>query len=339
MCFQNLPIVFDDEGRAHLDEGTFAVEAAPPRAEAGEPAPASVIDFHIDPVTRVAGALAFHACVDLENGVITDAHSEAVMFRGYEVILRGRDPLEAIDISSRACGVCGGVHSVCSAMALEMAFGVAPPPLAIIARNVAEAAELLYDHCLHLFLLAGPDYSEAMVRRTNPELWKRAERTSAPSAGTHGILTVAEIMTALNPLRGSLALEALEVTRWGREIVSLIFGKYPHPSAVVPAGLGSRFDHTTLNQVLARAVRLLDFAKRVAAVWEDLVEFFYDADPAYRQVGVRRANLISTGMWDDPGAYDATYRNVDTWGSRRLSPPGVVVDGVLRTTRLSQINL
>ena len=67
--------------------------------------------------------------------------------------------------------------------------------------------------------------------------------------------------------------------------------------------------------------------------------FFYDADPAYRQVGVRRANLISTGMWDDPGEYDATYRNVDAWGSRRLSPPGVVVDGVVRTTKLSQINL
>src|SRR2546430_7168983 len=312
MCFQNLPIVFDGEGRARLNEGTFAVEAVPPRTEAGEPAPAPVIDFHIDPVSRVAGALAFHASVDLENGVITDAHSEAVMFRGYEVILRGRDPLEAIDISSRACGACGGLHSVCSAMALEMAFGVAPPPLAIIARNVAEAAELLYDHCLHLFLLAGPDYSEAMVRRTNPGLWTRAERTSAPSAGTHGMLTVADIMTGMNPLRGSLALEALEVTRWGREIVSLILGKYPHPSAVVPAGLGTRFDHTTLNQVLARAVRLLDFAKRVAAVWEDLVEFFYDADPAYRQAGGRGAHLISTGKWADPEAHHGNDRHVDT---------------------------
>src|SRR5207245_9988768 len=137
-------------------------------------APASVIDFHIDPVTRVAGALAFHACVDLENDVITDAHSEAVMFRGYEVILRGRDPLEAIDISSRACGVCGGVHSVCSSMALEMAFGVAPPPLAIIARNVAEAAELLYDHCMHLFLLAAPGLSVALVRTSNPGPWQAA---------------------------------------------------------------------------------------------------------------------------------------------------------------------
>ena len=126
MCFKNLPIVFDDEGRAHLDEGTFAVEAVLPQAGASGPTAPSMIDFHIDPVTRVAGALAFHARVDLKNGVITDAHSEAVMFRGYEVILRGRDPLEAIDISSRACGVCGGVHSVCAAMALEMTFGVAP---------------------------------------------------------------------------------------------------------------------------------------------------------------------------------------------------------------------
>src|SRR2546421_1964029 len=136
MCFQNLPIVFDDEGKAHLDEGTFAVEAAAPRAESGEPAPASVIDFHIDPVTRVAGALAFHARVDLENGVITDAHSEAVMFRGYEVILRGRDPLEAIDISSRACGVCGGVPSLCSPHALGVAVGGGPPPRPIIGRDL-----------------------------------------------------------------------------------------------------------------------------------------------------------------------------------------------------------
>ena len=341
MCFENLPIVFDDDGRAHLDDArSFALEETPrPAAADPEPGSGDVLQFNIDPVTRVAGALAFHAAVDLESRVIHEAHSEAVTFRGYEMILRGRDPLEAIDISSRACGVCGGVHSTCSSMALEMAFGVAPPPLAVVARNVAEAAELLYDHCLHLFLLAGPDYSEAMVRRTSPTLWARAERTVARHATTHGHMTMADIMTGLNPLQGSLAKEAIEVTRWGREIVSLIYGKYPHPSAVVPAGLGTQLDHSTLNQVLARVVRLLDFAKRVVTIWEDVVEFFYEALPAYREVGVRRANLISTGIWDDPEAYDATYANVDAWGARRTSTPGVVMDGQLRTTRLTQINL
>jgi hydrogenase large subunit len=342
VCFQNLPITFDETGRPRLEGGTFAVDGRRRHPGPGDGVArrrARLREFRIDPVTRVAGALAFHTTVDLEERRVTEAYSEAVMFRGYEVILRGRDPLEAIDISSRACGVCGGVHSTCSSMALEMAFGAVPPPLAVIARNVAEAAELLYDHCLHLFLLAGPDYSEAMVRRTNPSLWSRAERSAAPGAGIHGALTIADLMSALNPLRGRLALEALEVTRWAREIVSLIYGKYPHPSAIVPAGLGSRLDHTTLNQVLARTVRLLDFAKKVVAVWEDLVAFFYEANPAYRQVGVRRANLLTTGLWDDPDAYDARYDHADLWGGLRMSLPGAVVDGELRTPRLTHVNL
>jgi hydrogenase large subunit len=341
VCFENLPIVFDEDGTPRLDpDRDFRTDGAEMRAEPSPPPPeAKGVEFSIDPVTRVAGALAFHTTVDLEQRVVTSAHSQAVLFRGYELILRGRDPREAIDISSRACGVCGGVHSTCSAMALEMTFGATPPPLVVVARNLAEAAELLYDHCLHLFLLAGPDYSEAMVTRTNPGLWTRARRTPAPSAATHGKATVGEIMEALNPLNGEFVLEALEVTRSGREIVSLIYGKYPHPSSIVPAGLGTRLDHATLNQVLARMVRLLDYAKKVAAVWEDIVEFFYDADDAYREVGLRRANLITTGIWDDPDTYDASYSNADTWGERRLSTPGVVVDGELRTTRLRQINL
>jgi hydrogenase large subunit len=341
MCFENLPITFDAAGLPHLDDPSgFTVERAPsaPR-RTPRPAGGRYQPFTLSPVTRVAGALAFHTTVDLENRVVGEAYAEATMFRGYETILRGRAPIDAIEISSRACGVCGGVHATCAAMALEMAFGATPPPLAVIGRNLAEAAELFYDHCMHLFLLAGPDYSEAMVRRTNPALWARAERMAAPGAATHGMVTIAEIMTALNPLQGRLALEALEITRSGREVVSLVYGKFPHPSAVIPAGLGTRLDHTTLNQVLARIVRMLDFAKRVVAIWEDITQFFYEADPTYTEVGSRRANLITTGIWDDPEAYDATYANADAWGMRRHSTPGVVVDGAVRTTLLSQVNL
>lgn len=341
MCFTNLPIDFDGDGHAHLGNGgDFGVTAvAPPVA-----APPSRSNGHrttaidIEPVTRVAGALAFHTTVDLEEGVVSEAHSEAVQFRGYELILQGRNPVEAIDISSRACGVCGGVHSTCAAMTLEMAFGVAPPPLAIVARNVAEAAELFYDHCLHLFLLAGPDYSEAMVRSTNPSLWKRAEQATAPGSATHGMATISEIMAGLNPLSGGLYKEALAVTRSGREIVSLLFGKYPHPSTIVPAGLARRVDQPLLNQVLARVLDLRDYAKKVAAIWEDLVNFFYDSDSRYGDVGARTRNLIALGIWDDPESYDATYARADEWGARRMSTAGVVVDGTLRTTRLNQIN-
>ena len=49
-------------------------------------------------------------------------------------------------------------------------------------------------------------------------------------------------------------------------------------------------------------------------------------------------NLVECGIWDDPDAYDAKYENCDTWGERRWSTPGVVMDGELVTTQLSAIN-
>ena len=176
MCFKNLPIEFDEQGRAHLRAGVanpYAYQAnghpldREERIQELMARNGYIKEISIDPVTRVAGALAFHSIVDLENRTVHDAHSMATLFRGYEVILKGRDPRDAIFISSRACGVCGGVHSNCSAEAIEMAFGIAPPPMGTVVRNLGQAAEFMYDHPLHLFLLAGPDYSEAVVKATN----------------------------------------------------------------------------------------------------------------------------------------------------------------------------
>ena len=44
-----------------------------------------------------------------------------------------------------------------------MAFGVCPPPLGVEVRNLGEVGEMFYDRPLHLGLLAGPDYSTALV--------------------------------------------------------------------------------------------------------------------------------------------------------------------------------
>ncbi len=140
----------------------------------------------------------------------------AMLFRGYEIILQGRDPRDAIDISSRACGVCGGVHSSVSSQALDMAFGVQTPPMGVTVRNLGAGAEMLYDHPIHLGLLAGPDYSTALVSVTNPEIVRKAENTSAPHAHVHGYKTIKDIMDAMDPLTGAIYLEAIEFTRLGR---------------------------------------------------------------------------------------------------------------------------
>src|ERR671933_3069774 len=197
MCFKNLPIEFDEQGNAKLKEGvanpySYDVKEVTPIEQDQEKLEELLsrnghirrVDF--DPVTRVAGALAFHTVVDLENRRVLESNSMATLFRGYEKILQGRDPRDAIFISSRACGVCGGVHSTTAALALEMAFGIYPPPMGLVARNLLLSLEYLYDHPLHLFLLAGPDFSDPPLGRTNPELWERAHNVTCPNVDVHG---------------------------------------------------------------------------------------------------------------------------------------------------------
>ena len=350
MCFKNLPVEFDEQGNARLKEGvadpySYEVTEVTPIEDDEEKLKELMsrnghirrVDF--DPVTRVAGALAFHSVVDLDSRQVIETDSMATLFRGYEVILKGRDPRDAIFISSRACGVCGGVHSTTAALAIEMAFGVRPPPLGIVARNLLLSLEYLYDHPLHLFLLAGPDFSEPAVRATNPEIWERALRTSAPGKDTHGYGTLAELMTAMTPLTGELYAEALHMTRVAREAYVLIGGKYPHPQTVVPGGMSATIDLSDLNEIHLRLVKFLDYGQKVVAIWNDLVEFFYEVNPRYRDVGRRPKNLIEPGQWDDPEAYDATYENVDAWGRKRWSPPAVIRDGELATTQMTALNM
>ncbi|MGH9768456.1 MAG: nickel-dependent hydrogenase large subunit, partial [Blastocatellia bacterium] len=230
-------------------------------------------------------------------------------------------------------------HAIASAMALEMAAGAAPPPLAILARNLGACGEVIAECVNHLFMLAGPDYSEGAVSRTSLSLWAKAQKTAAAGIDRHGLETVADVMRGMNPMSGHLYLEALQMARLGREIAALIFGKQPHPVTIIPGGIGIEANRELFNHVLGRINALLDYSKKLASVWDDLVDFFYDAEPRYRRVGELTGNLISVGLWDDPEAYDANYVNCNEWGGRRLSAPGVIVNGEMRTDRLSDINI
>ncbi len=350
MCFKNLPIEFDDSGKARLKEGTgdpYSVTAAEPKSfvrrqegpGAQLAAPPRLRDWNIDPVTRVAGALAVHTVLDLENRKAVEAHSQAMLFRGYEIILQGRDPRDAIDISSRACGVCGGVHASVASLATEQAFGIQPPPLGLLCRNLGEIGEMFYDHPLHLGLLAGPDYSTSVVSVTNPELITRAERTLASGAEVHGFRTVKDIMDALNPLTGKIYLEALEYTRIGRIMCQIMYGKYPHPSTLVPGGVSTTITTQSFNEYYTQLGKIFDCAKIHASVWDDICDFFLEANPAYAAVGERPINLAQTGIWDDVDVYDATYANCNEWGNRRYSIPGIIIEGELVTTNLTDINM
>jgi len=57
----------------------------------------------IDPITRIEGHLRLEA--QIENNRVADAWSSAMMFRGLEIILKGRDPRDAWIYTQRICGV------------------------------------------------------------------------------------------------------------------------------------------------------------------------------------------------------------------------------------------
>src|SRR5487761_1343448 len=218
MCFKNLPIEFDEQGNATL-KGGIADPYKYDRKEISREQLKKLMEqngyvrpLDFDPVTRVAGALAFHSTVDLKERKVLEAVSMATLFRGYEVILKGRDPRDAIFISSRACGVCGGVHAVTSAYALGMV-----------------------------------DFCESAIRATNPEIWERAVRTPSRYGDIHGFPTVGALMTGLNPLTGSVYLEVLEKTRTAREMYVVLGGKYPHPQTIVPGGVTTTLTRTALQ--------------------------------------------------------------------------------------------
>ena len=110
----------------------------------------------VDPITRIEGHLRIEAEVD--GGVVKDAWSSSTMFRGIELILKGRDPRDAWAFTQRICGVCTTVHAIASIRAVENAIGAVPPPNARLLRNLIIASQCVQDHVIHFYHLHALDW-------------------------------------------------------------------------------------------------------------------------------------------------------------------------------------
>ncbi len=110
----------------------------------------------IDPVNRIEGHLRIEAQMD--GGKVSDAWSAGTMFRGIEMILKGRDPREAWIWAQRICGVCTVVHALASVRAVEDALQIEVPDNARIVRNIISGAQLVQDHVIHFYHLHALDW-------------------------------------------------------------------------------------------------------------------------------------------------------------------------------------
>ena len=206
-----------------------------------------------DPITRIVGSPRDPHRDRLHNQEVNKCYSTSMIFRGFDIFMRGIDPRDAHFITSRICGICGDNH--CTTLVPEPEHGLRgqPPPLGDYAFNLAELADYMFDHAIFNDCMANVDFCEQMVKDTNPSVLAQAEKTSAPHADIHGYKTIADIMRALNPFTGDFYLETLQVARYTREMYCLFGGRHTHPSTIMPGGCSARHHAPDADRLLRAA--------------------------------------------------------------------------------------
>ena len=267
------------------------------------------------PVTRIEGHLDIEVALDAVNGVqqVVDARVCGTMFRGFEMILGGKHPRDAIPITQRICGVCPTSHAMAASMTLEAAYGsrATPPPDGRILRNLILAADFLQSHILHFYHLALLDYvdSAGVVGMSPAQRYAAADLISGPEAS------------------GLLAhyVKAMDIRRKTHQIGAIFGGKMPCTPVFVAGGctqtLTDTLDLATAGEPKA-SERIAQFGKLLGEV-RGFIERAYLPDvrflmrrfPAYSKIGRGCGNLLAFGAFD-----------LDEGGEKKLFPRGVSTD-------------
>ncbi|MCF8478967.1 MAG: nickel-dependent hydrogenase large subunit [Rhodospirillum sp.] len=135
----------------------------------------------VDPVTRIEGHMRCEVNVD-ENNIIRNAVSTGTMWRGLEVILKGRDPRDAWAFTERICGVCTGTHALTSVRAVEDALGITIPDNANSIRNMMQLNLQIHDHIVHFYHLHALDWVNPVnALKADPKATSELQQAVSPS--------------------------------------------------------------------------------------------------------------------------------------------------------------
>jgi hydrogenase large subunit len=241
----------------------------------------------IDPVTRIEGHLAIEVVVDTVSNeqVVVDARSNGTLFRGFEKILQGRDPLDATHLTQRICGVCPISHGMASTMNLENAMGVQPTDNGRILRNLALGANFISSHILHFYHLAALDYVDAtsVVGDLAPFV-PRYEGDYRVSGEANAELVNHYLM-------------ALDIRRKCQEMLSIFGGKMPHNVGIVPGGVTEKPTEDKITNFLWRLNEICDFVNNIYIPDVIAVAKAYSD---YFEIGKGCKRLLSYGGFDLP---------------------------------------
>lgn len=181
----------------------------------------------IEPVTRIEG----HAKVTIrmnEAGKVDHAYLHVNEFRGFEKFCEGRMVIEMPLITPRICGICPVSHHLAAAKAGDAVFGAPPPRPAALLRELMHMGQVVQSHGMHFFELAGPDL--LLGFDADPAI---------RNAG--GLL-------AANP---ELTVKAIQLRKWGQEIIATLGGRRVHPNFAVPGGVNKALSAAEREKILS----------------------------------------------------------------------------------------
>lgn len=286
----------------------------------------------IDPLTRIEGHLRIDSRV--EEGRVVEAWSKGEMFRGFEALLTGRDPLDAPVITQRICGVCPVSHAVASCKALEGALGLTPPANGALLRNLVLGANYLQSHILHFYHLSALDFVnvEALLGYAGSDpVLRELKAWAGGEIASNRVLPVAPFLPKLPGdysqqaqwNLGALAhyLEALEIRQETHKMAALFGGKMPHTATLVPGGVTCGVDAETVENFRMRLRRVQRFIETVYLPDVLAAARLY---PDYARIGRGVPNFLSYGVFDESGS---------TW-----LPSGVLVNGQLESLDTGRIS-
>ena len=224
----------------------------------------------IDPITRIEGHLRIE--VEVEGGKVKNAWSSGQMFRGIEMILKGRDPRDAQHFVQRSCGVCTYTHALSSVRAVEDAVGVTIPENARIIRNLLHGAQFQHDHIIHFYhlhaldwvdivsaLKADPKKTAILSDQTSKAPWGGANYFKGvqdrlktfvdsgqlgPFANAYWGHSAYKLPPEANLMAAAHYIEALRIQAKAAKMHSIFGAKNPHPQTLVVGGVTTLRDLT-----------------------------------------------------------------------------------------------
>lgn len=167
----------------------------------------------VGPFNRVEGDLEVQ--IETAGGAVENAWVVSPMYRGFEQILHGKDPRDALIYTPRICGICSVSQSIATADALAHAGGIERPENGELALNLIHACENLADHFTHFYLFFMPDFAREIYR---DEPWFRA---------------VAERFKAV---KGRAGPDVMQARAEFMHLMGIMAGKWPHTLGIQPGG-------------------------------------------------------------------------------------------------------